>query len=64
MFGTVNIMGSGSKHLKDILLLFCKNSEGLGFELRCFMFFNIKLGQSGNVLLNLFPCENREKTLF
>lgn len=28
LFRTVNIMGSGSKHLKDILLLFCKVSEG------------------------------------
>lgn len=38
--------GSGFKHLKDILLLFCEDPEGLSFELRCFMLYNFKLGQS------------------
>lgn len=48
-------------NLKDI---FCEDTEGLGFELRCFMLYNFKLGQSGNILVNLFPCENKEKALF
>lgn len=38
--------GSGFKHLKDILLLFCEDPEGLSFKLRCFMLYNFQLRQS------------------
>lgn len=54
--------GPGSTHLKDILLLFCEDHEALGFECRCFVLYNLKLRQSGNVPMDLFPCKNKEKT--